>query len=150
MLAMPGGARRLANVRKLMRLAAEYESGEGRDLRRFLDLVGELADERRYGGREGEAPLHGEEEEAAALPAVRIMTIHRAKGLEFPVVCLADLGRGPVGASQDVVLVGSRPDDARVGIRLRSLDRAGIGAMDFDELLAEENRADAAEERRLA
>jgi ATP-dependent exoDNAse (exonuclease V) beta subunit len=150
MLAMPGGARRLANVRKLMRLAAEHEAGEGRSLRGFLDLVAELADERRYGGREGEAPLHGEEDEAVALPAVRIMTIHRAKGLEFPVVCLADLGRGPVSASSEVVLVGSRPDDQRVGIRLRSLERAGIPAMDYEELLEEEKCADAAEERRLA
>ena len=40
--------------------------------------------------RESEAPVEGE-----ALDAVRLMTIHRAKGLEFEIVCVADLGRGP-------------------------------------------------------
>ena len=40
LLRLAGGARRMANVRKLMRLAREYEAEEGRDLRGFIDLVG--------------------------------------------------------------------------------------------------------------
>ena len=91
-LARAGGERRLANLRKLMRLAREYERAEGRDLRGFLDFAAtqDLAE-----AREGEAPL-----EAEGLDAVRLMTIHRAKGLEFPVVCVADLGRpAPAAAS---------------------------------------------------
>ena len=85
MLARPGGDRRLANLRKLMRLAGEYERAEGRDLRGFLAdaAARDLAE-----AREGEAAL-----ESDGLDAVRLMTIHRAKGLEFPVVCVADLGR---------------------------------------------------------
>ena len=84
-LARAGGERRLANLRKLMRLAREYEHAEGRDLRGFLDFAAtqDLAE-----AREGEAALESE-----GLDAVRLMTIHRAKGLEFPVVCVADLGR---------------------------------------------------------
>ena len=91
-LAMPGGPRRLANVRKLMRLAREHEAAHGPDLRGFLDLVGSRAQPGFGAGeaRESEAPVEGE-----ALDAVRLMTIHRAKGLEFEVVCVADLGRGP-------------------------------------------------------
>ena len=42
-LAMPGGQRRLANVRKLMRLAREHEAAHGPDLRGFLELVGRRA-----------------------------------------------------------------------------------------------------------
>ena len=84
-LARSGGDRRLANLRKLMRLAREYERAEGRDLRGFLAYAvqQDLAE-----AREGEAALESE-----GLDAVRLMTIHRAKGLEFPVVCVADLGR---------------------------------------------------------
>ena len=40
-LAMPAGDRRMANVRKLMRMAREYEAEEGRDLRGFIDFVAE-------------------------------------------------------------------------------------------------------------
>ena len=48
LLSRPGGRRRMANVRKLMRLAAEYEEHEGRDLRGFLRFAEErtLRDER--------------------------------------------------------------------------------------------------------
>ena len=85
LLALPGGIRRMANVRKLMRMAREYEADEGRDLRGFVDVI---AERDALEAREGEAPL-----EAEALNAVRMMTIHRAKGLEFPVVCVCDLGK---------------------------------------------------------
>ena len=88
LLALPAGERRMANVRKLMRMAREYEADEGRDLRGFIDAIAErdVLQE-----REGEAPL-----EAETLDAVRLMTIHRAKGLEFPVVAVGDLGKiGP-------------------------------------------------------
>ena len=88
MLAMPGGPRRLANVRKLMRLGRAYEAQDGPDLRGFLALIAGRAGA--GDPRESEAPVEGE-----ALDAVRLMTIHRAKGLEFPVVCVADLGRVP-------------------------------------------------------
>ena len=75
----------MANVRKLMRMAREFEADEGRDLRGFVDAI---AERDALEAREGEAPL-----EAEALDAVRMMTIHRAKGLEFPVVCVCDLGK---------------------------------------------------------
>ena len=89
MLARASGERRLANLRKLMRLAREYERAEGRDLHGFLAYA---ATRDFAAAREGEAPLESE-----GLDAVRLMTIHRAKGLEFPVVCVADLGRQGAG-----------------------------------------------------
>ena len=51
MLARPGGDRRLANLRKLMRLAGEYERAEGRDLRGFLDDAGTRTSPRRARAR---------------------------------------------------------------------------------------------------
>jgi ATP-dependent helicase/nuclease subunit A len=142
-LAMPGGPRRLANVRKLMRLAREHEAAHGPDLRTFLDLVAQRAGGAFGPGdaRESEAPVEGE-----ALDAVRLMTIHRAKGLEFEVVCVADLGRGPRWRA-DLMRVGR---DGRFGMRLAE---PGTGrresALDYKALGDERYAAEAREERRL-
>jgi ATP-dependent exoDNAse (exonuclease V) beta subunit len=146
LLRMEGGARRMANVRKLMRLAREHEAQHGRDLRGFVDLVGRLVaaatDPRASEDRESEAPVEGD-----ALGAVRLMTIHRAKGLEFPVVCVADLGRESPSAGRDIVRVGR---DGRVGIRLKALDGSRPrGALAFRALGDERLRAEADEEARL-
>jgi ATP-dependent helicase/nuclease subunit A len=137
-LALPGGERRLANVRKLMRLAREYEGERGRDVRGFIDYV----DERELlQAREGEAPLEGE-----GLDAVRLMTIHAAKGLEFPVVCVADMGRA--GRGDDGPLQVSQ--DGRVGLTLASMGGGGSrAALRMKELKEEQEREAEAEERRI-
>lgn len=148
-LAMPGGQRRMANVRKLMRLAREHEAQEGRDLRGFLGLIDALAEDRWGSPAEGEAPVQSESDgpvDAAALDAVRIMTIHRAKGLEFPVVYVADLGRAPPSGA-DVVVVS---DDGRVGVRLRTAEGdPAADAFDYRALVDERRSRDFEEEQRL-
>ena len=74
------------------------------------------------------------------------MTIHRAKGLEFPVVCVADLGR--LGAAGRPRLLLGR--DGTVGLRLAPLGGGdAVPALAYERLAAEEDRADAEEERRL-
>jgi ATP-dependent exoDNAse (exonuclease V) beta subunit len=141
-LAMPGGRRRLANVRKLMRLTREHEAAAGHDLRGFLELVRlRSSDWAASGVRESEAPIEGE-----ALDAVRLMTIHRAKGLEFEIVCVADLGRGPRWPA-DILRVGR---DGRLGLRLA---RPGTArrepALHYRALGEDRFEAEAREERRL-
>ena len=136
-LAMPSGERRMANVRKLMRLARDFEAREGRDLRRFIDYVDE---QELIAAREGEAPL-----ETESIDAVRLMTIHAAKGLEFPVVCVADMGRA--GREDDNPLQVS--SDGRVGLQLLSLRGKGPAALDQEQLKAEEEARTEAEERRV-
>ena len=136
-LALPSGDRRMANIRKLMRMARDFERDEGRDLRRFIDYVDE---QDLIAAREGEAPLETED-----LDAVRLMTVHAAKGLEFPVVCVADLGRE--GRHDDTPLRVS--SDGRVGLELASLAGRGSAALDLEELEEEEAQRAEAEERRV-
>jgi ATP-dependent helicase/nuclease subunit A len=137
LLALPGGTRRMANVRKLMRMAREYEADEGRDLRGFIDAV---AERDVIHAREGEAPL-----EAEALDAVRMMTVHRAKGLEFPVVCVADLGKD--GREDDGQLRIS--DDGSVGLRLANLGGGAVDSTKLADIKAQAKRAAEEEERRI-
>ena len=137
LLALPGGTRRMANVRKLMRMAREYEADEGRNLRGFIDA---LAERDALQTREGEAPLETED-----LNAVRMMTVHRAKGLEFPVVCLADLGKD--GRDDDGSLRIS--EDGSVGLRLAGLGGGAVDSARLERIKAEGRVAAEEEERRI-
>ena len=134
-LAQDWGARRLASVHKLLRLARSFEAQEGRDLRAFLDHVAHIETAR--GGREPEANL------AEELDAVCLMSVHAAKGLEFPVVCVADLGREPNLRQPDLLVDAS---GGRVGLRLLDLKRTEASAALAYEQLCEERRAAQEEE----
>ena len=141
MLAMPGGPRRLANVRKLMRLGHEHESRHGPDLRGFIASVADRTAGRSPEVREGEAPVEGE-----SLDAIRMMTIHRAKGLEFPCVVVADLGRSPRPPGEILRVTA----DGRLGLRLARPGAGGRESVLEYRALGEEARvAQEAEERRL-
>ena len=90
----------MANVRKLVRLATALERQEGADLRAFLDHATHA--EQALARSEPHAPVADEE-----LEAVRLMTIHAAKGLEFPVVCVPELGARPNLRTPDLLVEGS-------------------------------------------
>jgi len=78
------GAQRLANVQRLFTLAARFERSSHHLIRDFVRYVEEFE---AIGSRESE----GQIDEAAN--AVRLMTVHQAKGLEFPVVIIPELHR---------------------------------------------------------
>jgi ATP-dependent exoDNAse (exonuclease V) beta subunit len=120
-----------------MRMAREFEAEQGRDLRGFIDLVVERD---LIAAREGEAPL-----EAEQLDAVRLMTVHRAKGLEFGVVCVADLGK--TGREDDSAL--RITDDGRVGMRLASLRGGATDSSQLGAIREEARTEDEEEERRV-
>ncbi len=82
---MPGGKQRQANLRALYDRARAYESTSFRGLFRFLRFV-ERMQER--GDDLGVARALGEQEDV-----VRLMTIHKSKGLEFPIVFVGSLGK---------------------------------------------------------
>jgi ATP-dependent helicase/nuclease subunit A len=138
-LARWDGRRRYANLRKLARLARSYEELRGADIEGFLRFV---ADQEAAGAKEGEAVA---EEEGG--DAVRLLTIHSAKGLEFKVVVVADAGRNPEHAARDEILC---LPDGRVGFKI--VDPATgkrHAATGFDALREAERAADEAETRRL-
>jgi ATP-dependent exoDNAse (exonuclease V) beta subunit len=146
------GPRRLANVDKLIGLAGEWERSEGRDLRGFLDeaafqqgagSMGFLASAETTAEPDA-APA--EEDAAAPADAVRLMSVHAAKGLEFDVVCVADLGRAPSTGVPDLLVDGDR-----VGVRLLQIgDPEPRPALDYAQLAQERREAQALEEDRIA
>ncbi|HEY7151361.1 MAG TPA: UvrD-helicase domain-containing protein [Solirubrobacterales bacterium] len=147
-LSLPNGERRMANLRKLMRLASEYEEHDGRDLRGFIDFARERT---RRDEREGMAAVQVEGHDG-----VRVMTVHAAKGLEFPVVAVADLGRGPTAGSRapDIALGRLRggvgdPDGARFGMRLPVAGGKSLRLWELVSLCEEDEREEAAESLRL-
>ncbi len=136
-LALQGGRRRLANVHKLLRLAAAFERDHGRDVRGLADLA---AAELEAEARESDAPV-----ELGELKAVRIMSIHAAKGLEFDVVCVADLGRRRPSDGDDDLLVA----DGEIGLRLVGLDGSREKALAYDRLRERLRERAAREEERV-
>jgi ATP-dependent exoDNAse (exonuclease V) beta subunit len=140
-LMRPAGEARFANVRKLMRLAADFESAEGRDLRGLLDFLAARAD----------ADVDAQAATAVeGHDGVRIMTIHSAKGLEFDVVAIPHLSRGLLPFSGTPLLtLGREPEQPRVGIQLRRLGARGIDLYSQRELTEEAQEREAGEELRL-
>jgi ATP-dependent helicase/nuclease subunit A len=143
---MEDGERRLANVGKLIELAESWEHSEGRDLRGFLE---EAAFQQGAGGgflagaeaiAEPDAPAEG-----GTRDAVQLMSVHAAKGLEFDVVCVADLGRAPSLGVPDLLV-----DGERVGLRLVDVeDPQSRPTLDYPQLARERRDAQVAEEDRI-
>src|SRR5699024_9613540 len=80
---MPGGHQRQANLRVLYDRSRQYEETSFRGLFRFLRFVDRMRDQ---GSGLGTARALGEQEDV-----VRVMTIHKSKGLEYPVVFMAGM-----------------------------------------------------------
>ncbi|WP_186579093.1 helicase-exonuclease AddAB subunit AddA [Aquibacillus kalidii] len=82
---IPGGRQRQANLRALYDRARAYESTSFRGLFRFLRFIERMEEK---GDDLGAARALGEQEDV-----VRIMTIHKSKGLEFPVVIVGAMDK---------------------------------------------------------
>lgn len=128
----PGGEQALANVLHMVELARQYELGDGASFRGFVQ---QLLDET-Y-SEAGESPILEE-----GTDGVRLMTVHKAKGLEFPVVILADI---------TCRLSSDRPSRALVsdrGLCVQSI--AGCTPIELVELRDVEAARERAEGHRLA
>jgi ATP-dependent helicase/nuclease subunit A len=129
----PAGNQVLANVQRICDLARSFELSGGLSFRGFVERVDEEAGKE----RSSEAPIFEEGTEG-----VRIMTVHAAKGLEFPAVILADLTNALSFKSPDRYL-----DQAR-GLSATRL--MGCAPWELTEHLEEEKLRDEAEGVRVA
>lgn len=136
--AIPGGTQRQANLRALVDKAAAYEAENFGGLHGFIRHAEYLAD------RKGKVDVGQAGILAEGADAVRIMTIHKSKGLEFPFVLLAGLNKRilhnqgglPLTFHKDMGL-GFRMTDSGRGIYADSLAYRMINDRIRQEELAE-------------
>ena len=129
----PSGEQVLANVMRVAELAREYESSGGTSFRGFVEqLLGDAEH-----GRQAEAAIYEEGAEG-----VRLMSVHKAKGLEFPVVILADVTAKIAHADPDRYLA---PEKSLCAVKL-----AGWAPRELLDHAAEEHARDIAEGVRVA
>jgi ATP-dependent helicase/nuclease subunit A len=133
---LPHGERRMANVEKFIEQARALTGLT------LAELVERTADLKFREAREGEATI----EEAGA---VRIMTIHKSKGLEFPIVWIAD---ATYAGGRDRSIIAAHADHG-VAISVSAdrieTDDERMRAASFEMLRRIEERMDAAEKKRL-
>jgi len=128
----PSGEQALANVLHIAELGRAYESGGGVSFRGFVERLLDEAER----AQTSEAPILEEGSDG-----VRIMTVHRAKGLEFPVVILADITAGLTGGASRYI----DPDRRLCALRL-----GGWVPAELSEHEEEEAKRDDAEGLRVA
>ena len=135
--AMPDADARRENLRALTDLARQFEQDGYRGVFRFLQWLKRLEDR-------GEEPRTGSVERA---DAVQIVSVHHSKGLEYPVVFLADTARkfnksdaGPAVLIHPALGVGGKVVDAARGVMYPSLTWRAIAARLEEETLSEEMR----------
>ncbi|MGE5579169.1 MAG: UvrD-helicase domain-containing protein [Bacillota bacterium] len=136
---LPGGAQRQANLRALCDRAREFDSYGRHGLFRFLRFIEKLQDKK---GDLGTARALGEQEDV-----VRVMSVHKAKGLEFPVVFVIDLGKqfNLEDSRQDVLYhrdlgIGPVYCDLEKRVKYPTGPHQAISIRIKDENLAEEMR----------
>lgn len=133
--AMSGGSARSAALQAFYQLAADFEQGKSRDLAQFLEHLDAL--EERGLTAAGEA----------AAGCITIMSIHKSKGLEFPVVFLANLARkfnlenlrGQILCDKTLGL-GLSVADEQTRIRYPSIAKRAIAVKQAAESVSEEMR----------
>lgn len=132
--ALPGGSARQANLNALLSRARAFEQGGSRSLSGFLGFMEKVKNSADF----GTAPTGG-------MDVVRILSIHKSKGLEFPVVFLAGLGKrfNPQDKSGSLIL----DDELGLGLRVRrerrktdTLYRREIARRQWRRQLSEEMR----------
>ncbi len=138
--AMTAGAIRQANLDMLVEQALAFEATSYRGLFHFLRYVEQI---RSYQMDVGEAPAFQE-----SMNAVRIMTVHKSKGLEFPIVFAAGLGKQFNDQDEKQLLALHR--EGGMGVDAVDLKTRVRFASPFKQALKRQNRLEnRAEEMRI-
>ena len=135
--AMPGGESRLANIRLLEKYAAEYEAYGYSGVSGFVRFAERL--------KKNRSDMESANVVSENANVVRIMSIHKSKGLEFPVCIIAGCGRKFVNDTDDLRMhpqlgVGMRLTDPETGVRRTTFIREAIGLATAESASAEELR----------
>lgn len=137
--AMPGGQMRQENLKALLDKASEFQSNTTNGLFNFLHYIDKLLKDK---GDTQEAKALSESEDR-----VRIMSIHKSKGLEFPVVFVCGLSKGfnKADFKQDIMLhnslgIGPKYVDLDKNVYRESLPKTAIKIQSNKEMLSEELR----------
>jgi ATP-dependent helicase/nuclease subunit A len=136
--ALPGGEQRVANLLYLIERARQFGTFHRQGLARFLEFIENLKEESDL----GQPSVASDAEDV-----VRIMSVHRSKGLEFPVVVLPDLGKSiNLDDCHGTILLdritglGMSVADERKCVRYPSLASTLVKARLTQQALAEEMR----------
>ena len=136
---MPNGALRVANLKMLFERAKQYESASFKGLFNFINFIERI---KLGSGDLGAAKLIGENEDV-----VRIMSIHKSKGLEFPVVFLSCTGSGfnMMDLNSDILLhqkigIGVKYIDYDRQIKYDTISKLALKEKLLEENLSEEMR----------
>jgi ATP-dependent helicase/nuclease subunit A len=136
---MPNGELRQANLKMLFQKAKQYESSNFKGLYNFINFIDRL---KLSSGDLGSAKLIGENDNV-----IRIMSIHKSKGLEFPVVFLSSTGKqfNLMDLNDSVLLhqemgIGVKYIDYDKQIQYDTLSKASLRSKMLIETLSEEMR----------
>ena len=133
------GGLRKANLQMLFERAKQYESISFKGLFNFINFIEKISSS---SGDLGAAKLIGENEDV-----VRIMSIHKSKGLEFPIVFISGTGTGfnLMDLNNDILLhqdlgIGVKYIDYDMQIKYDTLSKMALKNKLYEETLSEEMR----------
>lgn len=136
---MPNGELRQANLKMLFERAKQFETASFKGLYNFINFIEKL---KLSSGDLGSAKLIGENDDV-----IRIMSIHKSKGLEFPVVFLANTGKqfNLMDLNKNILLhqelgIGVKYINYNKQVQYDTLSKSAIRSKVFTETLSEEMR----------